>query len=438
MLRDYFGYFDIWGLNDKSVDNLGQGPAVITFPNHFGKFGPYPTRGNDPVSLNTNNWRGRFNFRHMQWLNTQEDNEAYKDFRFNLELGYLTDRNFLEQYYKRLFDTGLDHEDLLYVYKSEENWAATLLTELNPNSFNTETQWLPRADYYRLGESLLNARYENFDLTYFGHTGLDWANTHTANDVNNPNTLFFLPFDPVSNTSRTMQTGRFYTAHEIDAPMDFEFFRVVPYAQGQLVGWDHQIAGQAVGRAWGGVGGRADIMAWKRYPDVESELMNVHGLNHKIDFMADYRDAWSNVNLNSLGVQDDLDDNSYESARRYFAMMNYAGGLLPFQYDPRFLLLRRGISPITQSTDIQATIEMLRLGIHQRLQTKRGPATKRRIIDYVVLDVDTTFFPNARRDNFGTPFGQNTYNLEWYIGDRTSITSYGWFEFFNIGGAFFW
>jgi hypothetical protein len=176
-------------------------------------------------------------------------------------------------------------------------------------------------------------------------------------------------------------------------------------------------------------------MAWRRYPNVESELMNVHGFNHKMDFMADFRDAWSNVNLNSLGVQDDLDDNSYEMTRRYFAMMNYAGGILPPQYDPRFLLLRRGISPITQSTDIQATIETLHLGIHQRLQTKRGPEGRRRIIDYMVLDVDTTYFPNAKRDNFGTPFGQTTYNYEWYIGDRTAITSYGWFEFFNIGGT---
>src|SRR6201999_3602296 len=100
----------------------------------------------------------------------------------------------------------------------------------------------------------------------------------------------------------------------------------------------------------------------------------------------------------------------YEMTRRYFAMMNYAGGLLPPQYDPRFLLLRRTASPITQTTDIQATIETLRMGIHQRVQTKRGPEGRRRIIDYLVLDVDTTYFPNANRDNFGTPFGQTNYN----------------------------
>ena len=431
LLRDYMGYFDIWGIYDKSVDDLGEGPAVITFPNHF-KSGIYPTRQNDPISLDSHNLRGRINFRHFQWLN-QPDDPTDSDFRFSLEAGYLSDRNFLEQYYKRLFDTGLDHEDLLYVYKSQENWAATFLTELNPNAFNTETQWLPRGDYYRLGDRLGDGLIGD-GLTYFGHTGVDWANTHTANDVNNLNTIYYLPFDPVSNTSRTLQTGRYYTAHEIDAPMNFEFFRVVPYAQGQLVGWDHQIGGEAVGRAMGAVGGRADVMAWKAYKGIDNDFMNVHGLNHKIDLMADFRDAWSNVNLNSIGVQDDLDDNSYEATRRYFAMMNYAGGLLPMQYDPRFLLLRRGISPITGSTDIQASMETLRFGLHQRLQTKRGPVGRRRIIDYMVLDVNATYFPNSQRDNFGTPFGQNTYNFEWYIGDRTSIVSYGWFEFFNVGG----
>ncbi len=37
VLRDYMGYFDIWGINDHNVDDLGQGPAVITFPNVYGK-----------------------------------------------------------------------------------------------------------------------------------------------------------------------------------------------------------------------------------------------------------------------------------------------------------------------------------------------------------------------------------------------------------------
>ena len=52
----------------------------------------------------------------------------------------------------------------------------------------------------------------------------------------------------------------------------------------------------------------------------------------------------------------------------------------------------------------------MQLGIHQRLQTKRGPEGKRRIVDCMTLDVNGTYFPDAKRDNFGTPWGQTMYN----------------------------
>ena len=53
----------------------------------------------------------------------------------------------------------------------------------------------------------------------------------------------------------------------------------------------------------------------------------------------------------------------------------------------------------------------------------------------MTFDLDTTYFPQAARDDFGKPFGQNTYLWQWFIGDRTSILSYGWFEFWKLGGV---
>ena len=77
----------------------------------------------------------------------------------------------------------------------------------------------------------------------------------------------------------------------------------------------------------------------------------------------------------------------------------------------------------------------LQLGIHQRLQTKRGPEGKRRIVDWMTLDSRGTYFPDAQRDNFGKPWGQTMYNYQWFVGDRTSIISYGWFDFWNLVGS---
>ncbi|MBV8317600.1 MAG: hypothetical protein JOZ53_21885 [Planctomycetaceae bacterium] len=434
----YFGYFDIWGLHDSGVDDLGSGPAIITNTRaselRFGKSGiqrgpnsvPHVPPLGVPAFVNP---RFRVNLRHMQSL-LGEDADQDEDFRIQVEAAYVSDRYFLEEYYKRLNETGLDQETLAYLIRQKHNWAWSIWTEANLQNFYTDTQWLPRVDYYRLGDAVFNKWF-----TYDQHSGLDYANTHTAAEVNNPYIFAFMPYDPISNTSRTFQSGRFYTNHELDLPLNFaNILRVVPYVQGQAVGWTNQINGQAIGRVWGAAGARLDFMVWKKYPNVESELFNVHGLNNKISFQADYRDAYSNVKLQQLGVQDDLDDNTDESTRRYFALTNYTGGVLPPQYDPRHLILRRVLSPITGPTDIQASIETLQLNIHQRLQTKRGPEGRRRVIDYMTLDATTTYFPYASRDNFNKPFGQNMYNWQWFVGDRTSVISYGWFEFFDITG----
>jgi hypothetical protein len=431
-LHDYFGYFDVWGLQDSGRDTLGSGPAIITNNIAAGKAG-FQRGGGGPLGgvPPFQDFRGRLAFRHMQRFIPDDDDHIYEDFRTQLEVGISSDRYFIEEYYKRLNDTGFDQETLTYTIRQKDNHAWTIWAEANLQSWQTETQWLPRLDYYRLGDSLLSNWF-----TYFQHTGVDYANTHTASEVNNPNIFAFMPYDPISNTSGVLKAGRAYTSHELDMPLNFfdNILRVVPYIQGQAVGWTNQIDGQSLGRVWGAVGARAEVMAWKAYPWVQSELLNVHGFNHKINLEADFRSAYSNVNLNTIGVQDDLDDNTYESVRRYLALTNYAGGILPAQYDPRFLILRRTLSPITGTTDIQATMETLHLGLHQRLQTKRGPEGRRRIIDYMTLDFDTTYFPAATRDNFGKPFGQNTYVWQWFIGDRTSIVSTGWFEFFKITG----
>jgi hypothetical protein len=433
--KSYFGYFEIWGLRDYGTDVLGTGPAIITNgPPGAGMAGIQ--RSSTPSFTD---FRGRFNIRHNQRFLPNDDEHQFQELRLQLEAGAWSDRYFLEEYYKRLHDTGLDHETLAYGIWQKDSQFADLWTEANLMNWQTETQWLPRADYYRLGDSLLSNRF-----TYYEHSGLDYAITHTDIMVNNPNLFAYMPFDPISNTTGVFSAGRFYTNHELDMPLKFfNAVRLVPYVQGQAVGWTDQLGGGPLGhlptgpmgRIWGAAGSRAEITLWKKYPYVVSELMNVHGLNNKLSFFADARAAWSNIRLNQIAVQDDLDDNTYEMVRRYFAITNFMGGLLPFPYDPRHLILRRMISPITGTTDVQASIDTVMLGVHQRLQTKRGPIGRRRIVDYMTLDASTTYFPDAARDNFGATWGQTQYNYQWYIGDRTSIVSSGWFEFWKLVGS---
>ena len=72
-------------------------------------------------------------------------------------------------------------------------------------------------------------------------------------------------------------------------------------------------------------------------------------------------------------------------------------------------------------------LEVVRVGVRQRLQTKRGAPGRKRIQDWMALDVWTSFFPDADRDNAGETLGLVEYDYEWHLGGRTSfLTSGAW------------
>ena len=196
--------------------------------------------------------RGRFNIRHNQRFLPDDDEHQFEELRLQLEVAYASDRNFIEEYYKRLFDTGLDQETLAYGIWQKDNQYANIWTEANLQNWYTDTQWLPRVDYYRLGDSF----FDNL-FTYYTHSGMDYATIHTDIMVNNPNLFAFMPFDPISNTTGTFSSGRFYTNHELDMPLNFgNVVRFVPYVQGQAVGWTDQLGGGPLGHLPTGAMGR--------------------------------------------------------------------------------------------------------------------------------------------------------------------------------------
>ncbi len=156
--KSYFGYFDIWGLKDAGIDDLGTGPAIVTNgPPGAGKAGfqrvESPTGGGDPLSSQSGD---ELNIRHFQRFLPDDDDHVFEDLRLQLEVAYASDRNFIEEYYKQLFDTGSDQETLAYGQWQKDNQYANIWTEANVQNWYTDTQWLPRADYYRLGDSFLN------------------------------------------------------------------------------------------------------------------------------------------------------------------------------------------------------------------------------------------------------------------------------------------
>jgi hypothetical protein len=218
----------------------------------------------------------------------------------------------------------------------------------------------------------------------------------------------------------------------------------VPYGVFDLTYWSQTLAEEdGTSRLYGGGGVRASIPFTKIYPDVCSALWNLNGIAHKIVADVDYGYFQSNVGFRELIPLDRLDDDATDQARRDLRAQRLATSppgstnLLLAQsplYDPQLYALRRGIQWNVENLD---DIQALRFGVRQRLQTKRGFPGNQHILDWMMLNVEATYFPQADRDNFGHPFAFLQYDYIWNIGDRTTITSNGWVDPFENGARFF-
>ena len=402
-----YGLVDFWGIQDRGLDNLGRGRRNLVPEKEY---------------------RNRLFWQHRQLLPG--------DFQLSAEAGWISDRNFLEQYYEREWDELKDESTGLELKRTRDNISWSISADKRINSAFTQTEWLPRGDHFWLGESLLNDR-----LTWYEHSSAGLARFRTAGLPEDPRdqALFhYLPWEtdpgggPLSANSE-----RFATRHEIDLPFQLGPFKMVPYALGELAHWGENLNGDDVQRAYGQMGVRASVPIWKVNPTAESELLNVHGLAHKIVFDVEFSLAESNRSLDQLPLYDPLDDDSIEDFRRRFTETTF-GGLppgIPLRFDERFYALRTGMGGwvTSPSTEIADDMMALRMGMRHRWQTKRGMPGNRRIVDWVTFDTHATWFPDADRDNYGTSLGLVDYDARWHVGDRLTLLSTGAFDFFDSG-----
>ncbi|MBI3464467.1 MAG: hypothetical protein HY000_15645, partial [Planctomycetes bacterium] len=395
----YRGILDTWWIADDGSDTLGN-----------------DRRNLDPEEST----RGRFLWRHRH--------ELPGDFTLLAELGLLSDRNFLEQYFEHEFDEDKDFENLVYLKQQRDHWAWSVLVCKRLMDFLTQTDWLPRLDHYLLGEALWEDQ-----LTWFTHSYAGYADLRPASTPEELADAAKFVRRPWERRSQALLGA---TRHEIDYPFSLGPIRLVPYVMGELAGWTKDLTGEEEGRAFGAVGVRGSVPFWRIYPWVGSRLWNVHGLAHKIVVDWDYSLAGSSLDMMQLPLFNELDDDSTEHFRRRFAV-NTFGGMIPLTFDERFYALRSGVqnSVSTPYTEIADDFQALRAGIRQRLQTKRGPVDNQHIIDWMTLDLEGAWFPDEDRDNFGEPLGLLGYDYLWHVGDRTSLLSSGQWDTFDNAGS---
>lgn len=411
--------FKLYGILDNGTDILGGNPDR-------GQFNVVQTVPPPEIILPMTHpyARGR-----ALWRTNSQD--LPYGFMAQAQVSGLSDRNYLEQFFNYEFNTSFNQETFAYVKQQQANWAWTLLGEARIRNWVTETNWFPKADGYLLGQKF-------FDLfTYNMRANAGMAQLLPTHEP----TFAYLPTDVFTNTARLdlMQ--------DISLPFTLGAFKLVPYGIVDLTYYSEDVNKNDVGRFLGGGGARASMPLSRLYPEAQSELFNLNGLYHKIVFAGNYYNVYSNTTINQLPQLDRLNDDTTDQALRdirprqpQLNPANAANLMNSNEFNPQFYALRRLVDTRVDSLQF---LNVFQFDMRQRLQTKRGFPGNQHIIDWMILDVGASVFPQANRDNFGETFGILYYDWTWNVGDMTSLVSSGWADpigggprVFNIGANF--
>ena len=347
---NYFGLFRSYYIQDTGEDNLG------------GYF-----RDPEPDTEN----RGRLTFRHRHYLPN--------DWQLTLEGSYISDKNFLEEYFESEFDKGKEQETLVYAKKQHDNWAFTLLAQWRPLDFLTQTERLPDLSFRLIGGSLGSF------ATLYSENRAGFVRYRPADRTLRD--FFRLGARPESSGT----TGRLDSRQEVDVPFALGPVKLVPFASIRGSAWDDSPESGGVGRIFGTGGLRGSMYLWRVY-DMESDLWDIHGLRHIIK---------PDVTV-------------------------WAGGSNRDSHE---------LYPFDENVEDIDEVDGVSFGIRQRWQTKRGGPERERITDVFLFDVEVGFFNEAQGveythgyTSYSRPENSITRNylnaaFRWRINDASALIS---------------
>ena len=315
--------------------------------------------------------RGRLLWRHRQFL---ED-----DWQVSLELSYLSDRNFLEEFFEREFDLEKEQETLLYLKKQTDNWALTGLAQARVLDFYTQTEHLPELTFRWIGEPVGSVG------TLFSENRAGIARLRGADQS-------FFELWHYGRQPSSGSTARLDSRQEVEFPLDWGPVRLVPFCTVRGSGWDSSRSGGGLWRAYAVGGVRASTYLSRVYPDVESELWDVHGLRHVIK---------PSALLWAAGTNHDADE----------------------------------LHPLTYGVETVDEVDGATVAVRQRWQTKRGEADNQRVVDVLTIDLSASVFNDSHvgagaigytsitRPENSIPRNHVDAATIWRVNDRTAVLS---------------
>ena len=330
---DYSGWFHAYQINDKH-ENLDPAPDE--------------TEG-----------RGR-----VRWLDRHVLSENW---RLDFELSYLSDPDFLREYFEQEFKEGKPQETMAYAHYIDGDTAFTTLAKFHINDFTTETEYLPEARYQIIGRPFLDNR-----LVYTTDDRLGFLRRRQDERISGP------PGD--------YDSMRLDSYHELQLPLTAGPIKFAPFVSARYTYYDEDPLGEANDRTLLGTGIAASSRLWRLY-DVHSRLWDLNGLRHVIVPSVTY----ANTFVSSTPASE-----------------------LP-QFD---------------SVDSLDKLQVVHMDLLQRLQTKRPSRSSVptqeadwRIVDWMRLEAEISYFPDSERDNGGRDFSDLNLEYQFRVTDRLSLVA---------------
>jgi len=338
-IRDWLVHLDYYGARGPGVGTDLEyefgGPAGPTHAGTFTAYYVHDSGDEDDTGLPVpQTERGRLWLRHRA--------EWDERWRTDMELYWLSDSAFLNEYFEKEFEGQKAPENYIFTRYREGNFWAGLLFKMRLNRFLTQLEERPSAELQWVGVPI-------GPLVYDASLEAGLYDLEVSNELPLP--------DPPSLV-------RVHTEHRLSAPFSVGFVRVDPFVRG-VATWASKGAmsgGSYTGpHSRVGVGGGVRASAnFARSYNVRNELFALNRLRHVVTPYAEF---------------ETLSFVSGESAD--FIQM---GGLDPWPMGGR--------GPRVPADRIDAMFEgeQVRVGVRQRLQTKRPRGESMRTVDWIEMD----------------------------------------------------
>jgi lipopolysaccharide export system protein LptA len=337
---------------------------------------------------------------HVLW----EHQHIFPDnWQLQIRAGVVSDPTFLEEWFRKDFDTGLPHDVSAYLKHQQQTEAFTFLVDYQPNNFVTtsdelqeqfEVERLPEFGYYRIGDSFGQDQFTFFSANTLSNLHFKESNfTITDLGFRSGQSPGLPALGTTGLTSKDVDRGDF--RQEVDYPINAGQFRLVPYVMGRYTGYDDSPDGSTQNRLFVGTGLRITTAFWKVDDTAYSDLFDIHRVRHVIEPEINFFTSASTVNRDDVFVYDE------------------------------------SVDPINNISAVQ-------LALNQRWQTKRGGAGQWRSVDFFTFNVEANFFAHQPSDADLEPRGfrglffpsvpeesipRNSVNADalWRISDSTAL-----------------